>query len=253
MSRQKYVMGNWKMNGRHETLHALLQHIQSIQVPSNQEVVVFPPYVYLEKTAWELRNSHLKWGAQNISAYEDGAYTGEISGGMLKDVKCSYVLVGHSERRQYFAETDALLLQKITQALKVGLKPVLCVGETLTDYQGNQTQQKVLAQLESVLKSPSVLSMWNDIIIAYEPVWAIGAGLTPDPEKVRKVHRFIREAVAETSEAHGETLSLLYGGSVKATNAKQFFMMPEVDGLLVGGASLIGEEFKAICHAMTES
>lgn len=250
MTRQKYVMGNWKMNGSSQTIHALLQHIHSIKVPDNQHVVVFPPAIYIEKTSWELRNSQLKWGAQNLSEFEEGAYTGEVSAKMLKDLKCEYVLIGHSERRQYYSESDLLAFKKIQRALSAGLKPVLCVGETLEEYKNHRTKQKVLAQIESVLKSPEILANLDKIIIAYEPIWAIGTGLTADPHDVQKIHQFIRETFMDTDEQKGMQLSIVYGGSVKGSNARQLFAMPDIDGVLVGGASLVGGEFKEICHAM---
>ena len=250
MVRQRFVMGNWKMNGNTETLHALLQEIKSLQPAEGVTAVVFPPFVYLEKSAWELKHSHLKFGAQNVCQFDNGAYTGEISASMLKDMDCEYVLIGHSERRQYFNETNESILQKCVNSAKAGLRPVLCVGETLEEYNSHQTQQKVLVQLESVLKSPTLLPYLNLMIIAYEPVWAIGTGLTATPQQAQKVHGFIREVVAEVDETLALKMPILYGGSVKSSNAKQLFVMADIDGALVGGASLIGEEFRSICHAM---
>lgn len=250
MARQRFVMGNWKMNGTKDTVHALLQQIKSIQLAQGVNAVVFPSYVYLEKIAWELKHSQIKYGAQNVSEYDDGAYTGEISANMLKDMACEYVLIGHSERRQYFHETPEMVMQKFLKAVKAGLRPVLCVGETLQEHQSHQTEQKIWAQLESVLKSPATLQYLPSLIIAYEPVWAIGTGLTATPQEAQKVHGFIRELVSEVDEKLALDMPILYGGSVKASNAKQLFAMADIDGALVGGASLIGEEFQAICHAM---
>jgi len=251
MSRDKFVMGNWKMNGTKETVHALLHEISTLHLSSpHAHAVVFPPYVYLEKVAWECRHAMIKWGAQDVSPYENGAYTGEVSAPMLKDMGCEYVLIGHSERREYFGETNEMIAQKFLQAAKAGLRPVLCVGETLEDHRTHNTQQKVLAQLESVLKYPIALKYLPQLIVAYEPIWAIGTGLTATPDEAQRVHAFIREIAAECSKEFADHLSILYGGSVKASNAKALFAMPDIDGGLVGGASLVGEEFKSICHAM---
>ncbi len=250
MTRSRFVMGNWKMNGTKDTIHALLQQIKSIQLAAGVNAVVFPSYVYLEKVGWELKHSQIKYGAQNVSEYDDGAYTGEISAKMLKDTGCEYVLIGHSERREYFHETPEMILQKILKAAKAGLRPVLCVGETLQEHQSHHTEQKIWEQLKSVLKSSTALQYLPSLIIAYEPVWAIGTGLTATPQEVQKVHGYIRELVSEVDEKLASTMPILYGGSVKASNAKQLFTMPDVDGALIGGASLIGEEFRAICHAM---
>jgi triosephosphate isomerase len=250
MTRERFVMGNWKMNGSTATLQPLLEEIRSLQLPERATAVVFPPFVYIGKTARAFEHSALKFGAQDVSEFDKGAYTGEISAAMLKDMGCEYVLVGHSERRQHFGETAEHLLQKCIQAAKAGLRPVLCVGETLEEYNLQQTEQKVLVQLESVLKSPALLPYLNLIIIAYEPVWAIGTGLTATPQQAQKVHRFIRQTIAELDETLASTLPVLYGGSVKSSNAKQLFAMTDIDGALVGGASLIGEEFCSICQAL---
>jgi triosephosphate isomerase len=250
MSRQKFIMGNWKMNGTKESIHALLQQIKSIQLRNNIHAVVFPPYVYLEKVAWELRNSYLKWGAQNVSEHDDGAYTGEISIHMLKDLGCDYVIIGHSERRQYFHETPELIAKKFLKAAKAGIKTVLCVGETLEEHKSHETKQKILAQVESVLKYEASLEYLPSLIMAYEPVWAIGTGLTATPVEAQEIHQFIREIFSETDEKLALKLPILYGGSVKASNAKELFAMPDIDGALIGGASLMGEEFQAICHMM---
>lgn len=248
VSRQKFVMGNWKMHGNHEVNHALLEQIKSVQVPPSLQVVVFPPFVYIEKTSWELRNSKIQWGGQNVCAHEEGAYTGEVSAKMLKDLGCGYALIGHSERRQYFKETLEEILDKAICAAKAGLKPVLCVGETLAERHEKKTEQKILAQLESVIKSPQFFPYLSSLVIAYEPVWAIGTGLTATPDEAQKVHAFIREVVEEVDANLAKQISILYGGSIKSTNAKSLLSMPDIDGGLVGGASLIGEEFLKICH-----
>lgn len=252
--REKFVMGNWKMNGSQETIHALLTHIKSILIPNNERqqkhIVVFPAFVHLAKTAWMLRQTCLEWGGQNVSAYERGAYTGEISAEMLKDVDCRYVLVGHSERRQYFNETNSIIARKIFASVKAGIRPVLCVGETREDYEAKKTKEKVWAQLDPVLKCENVYPFLSSLMIAYEPVWAIGSGLTASPQHAQDVHKFIREIFADISDSLAGQIPIIYGGSVTAKNIAQIFAMPDIDGCLVGGASLRGEEFQAICHAM---
>ena len=248
MSRQTLIMGNWKMNGDKTTLHALIQHIKAIKPYPKSEVVVFPPYVYLEKAGWELRHSPISVGAQNLSQYDNGAYTGEISASMLVDVGCQYVLIGHSERRQLMGETNDIVARKFVKAVEAGLKPVLCVGETQEEHLAHRTEQIVLAQLESVLNLRAVAEYLPQMVIAYEPVWAIGTGLTATPLEAQKVHEMLREALREKNKALAEQVPIVYGGSVKASNAKHLFEMPDIDGALIGGASLNGEEFHAICH-----
>lgn len=248
MSRQKLIMGNWKMNGDKATLHALIQHIKAIKPYPNSEVVVFPPYVYLEKTAWELRNSSIQWGGQDVSQYDNGAYTGEISASMLVDIGCKYVLLGHSERRHLMGETDEMIAHKFIKAVQAGLKPVLCVGETQDERLSHRTEQIVLAQLESVLNLPAVADLLPQMVIAYEPVWAIGTGLTATPLEAQKVHVMLREALREKNKTLADHVPIIYGGSVKSSNAKHLFEMPDIDGALIGGASLNGEEFHDICH-----
>ncbi|MDX2163876.1 MAG: triose-phosphate isomerase [Gammaproteobacteria bacterium] len=240
-------MGNWKMNGDRTTLHALVQHIKGIKPVADSEIVVFPPFVYIEKVAYELRNSPISVGGQNLSQDENGAHTGEISAEMLVDVGCKYVLIGHSECRQR-GETGETLQHKFIKAVLAGLKPVLCVGETQAQRLEHKTEQIVLAQLESVLNLPAVASFLPQMTVAYEPVWAIGTGLTATPQEAQKVHEMLRGAIREKDKTLAEKISILYGGSVKGNNAQHLFEMPDIDGALIGGASLNGEEFKTICH-----
>jgi triosephosphate isomerase len=247
MPRQKLIMGNWKMNGDKTTLHALVQHIKGIKPIAHSEIVVFPPYVYIEQVAHELKNSPISVGGQNLSQDENGAHTGEISAQMLVDVGCKYVLIGHSECRQR-GETEEMLQHKFIKASQVGLKPVFCVGETQEEHLQHRTEQIVLAQLESVLNLRAVSGFLPQMVVAYEPVWAIGTGLTATPQEAQKVHVMLREAIREKDKTLAEKISIVYGGSVKASNAKQLFEMPDIDGALIGGASLNGEEFKTICH-----
>lgn len=250
MSRPKLIMGNWKMNGDKTTLHALTQHIKAIKPRPHSEIVVFPPYVYIEKTGWELRNTGIHLGAQDVSVYDNGAYTGEISAAMLADIGCKYVLIGHSERRHVMGETNEQVTHKFIKAVQAGLKVVLCVGETQDQRLKHLTEQIVLAQLESVLNLRALADFMSQLVIAYEPVWAIGTGLTATPQEAQKVHALLREAVREKDKKLAETISIIYGGSVKASNVKHLFEMPDIDGVLVGGASLNGEEFHEICHAV---
>jgi len=251
MSRDKFVMGNWKMNGTKETVHALLHEISTLHLSSpHAHAVVFPPYVYLEKVAWECRHAMIKWGAQDVSPYENGAYTGEVSAPMLKDMGCEYVLIGHSERREYFGETNEMIAQKFLQAAKAGLRPVLCVGETLEDHRTHNTQQKVLAQLESVLKYPIALKYLPQLIVAYEPIWAIGTGATASAEQAQEMHEYIRDQIAiHYAKIISEETRILYGGSIKADNAKSLFSQQDVDGGLVGGSSLNAGTFLEIIKA----
>lgn len=248
MSRQKLIMGNWKMNGDKASLHALVQHIKGIKPAAHSEIVVFPPYVYIEKMAYELRNSPISVGGQNLSQDQNGAHTGEISAEMLLDVGCQYVLIGHSECRQR-GETEEVLQHKFIKAVQAGLKPVLCVGETQEEHLQHRTEQIVLAQLESMLNLRAVASFLPQMIVAYEPVWAIGTGLTATPKEAQHVHAMLRETLREHDSVLND-VPIVYGGSVKASNAKQLFEMPDIDGALVGGASLNGEEFKSICQVM---
>ncbi len=247
MPRQKLIMGNWKMNGDKTTLHALVQHLKGIKPVEHSEVVVFPPYIYIEKVAHELRSSPISIGGQNLSQDNNGPHTGEISAEMLVDVGCQYVLIGHSECRQR-GETEEMLQHKFIKAAQAGLKPVLCVGETQEQHLRHLTEQIVLAQLESVLNLRAVAGFLPQMVVAYEPVWAIGTGLTATPKEAQTVHAMLREALREKDKALAEIIPIVYGGSVKASNAKQLFEMPDIDGALIGGASLVGEEFHSICH-----
>lgn len=250
--RKKIIAANWKMNGCLEKnsalLDAVLQAISSGDWPKgNRECLICPPAVYLAQVSHFLKNTPIQWGAQNMSEYESGAYTGEISADMLKDFGCRYVLVGHSERRTLFSESSERVAQKFLQAKKKGLIPVLCVGETQAERQSCQTEAVIGAQIDAVLKAAGTDKegdIWENAVIAYEPVWAIGTGLTATPEQAQEVHAWIREKTG------AENLSILYGGSVKASNAQALFEKTDIDGALVGGASLIAEEFVAIMQAM---
>jgi triosephosphate isomerase len=247
MSRQKFVMGNWKMNGSHASVHALLQEIKGLRPETNTEVVVFPPFVFLEKACWELRNSHLRLGAQNISEFTNGPYTGEVSAAMVKGAGCHYVLIGHSERRQIMHETNEMIVQKCLRAVEADLRPVLCVGETKQQYEQKMTAKIVLAQLQSVLNLRDLRPYLSRLIVAYEPVWAIGTGLTATPHQAQEVHQLLRQTLID-DEPRLASIPIVYGGSVKVNNVKTLLAMPDIDGVLIGGASLNGQEFQEICH-----
>ncbi len=244
--RKKIVAGNWKMNGLAETVQELSNAVADIQ--ARCEIVVFPPFVYLLTVIDMLRNTPVRVGAQNCATALLGAYTGEVSAPMLKDISCRYVLVGHSERRSLYGETDAIVAEKFMMVQQVGLTPMLCVGETRAEREAGKTFAVIQAQLDAVLQTAGV-SAFARAVIAYEPVWAIGTGLTATPEQAQEVHAKIREHIGAIDGKIADSLPILYGGSVKADNATALFTMPDIDGGLVGGASLDAAAFAKICHA----
>ncbi|MGA9853895.1 MAG: triose-phosphate isomerase [Gammaproteobacteria bacterium] len=247
--RQFLVAGNWKMNGTRESTAQLVHAIlQDAELPAKAEVVICPPFVYLTEIARLVKGSALVLGAQDMCAEDNGAYTGEISGSMLRDVDCRYVIVGHSERRSLFAEDDALVARKFMAALKAKLTPILCVGETLDQRQRSETHAVIMRQLSAVLDAAGNHA-FEQAVVAYEPVWAIGTGKTATPAQAQEVHALIRAVISARDARIGSALRLLYGGSVKASNAAELFRMPDIDGGLVGGASLEAYEFLAICAA----
>lgn len=246
--RRKLVAANWKMNGDKAANSALLSaFVQGIDTQS-VDAVVFPPAVYLDQVASALATSGIRYGLQNVHAAEKGAYTGEVSLGMVKDFAADYVLVGHSERRELFAESDSVVAEKVRAALATGVVPMLCVGETLAEREADQTEAVVGRQLQAVLDVVGI-NAFEAIVIAYEPVWAIGTGKTASPEQAQAVHAFIRSLLAQASESVAGKCRVLYGGSVKASSAQELFQQPDIDGGLVGGASLLADEFVAICQA----
>ncbi len=239
MRRTRLVAGNWKMHGSRASNQALLDALlEEIGVPAGAECAVCPPFPYLQQVAERLRGTPIAWGAQNVSEHAQGAYTGEVSAAMLREFGCRYVIVGHSERRQLYGETDAQVAAKFAAARGAGLTPILCVGETLQERDAGRTQEVVARQLDEVLKKTS----FEDAVLAYEPVWAIGTGRTATPQQAQEVHAFLRTRLSTASR-------ILYGGSVKAQNAAAIFAMPDVDGGLIGGASLAATEFLAIVKA----
>ena len=247
--RIKFVAGNWKMNGNLAANRALLDSLVEllVRIPALKSAVC-PPYPYLAQVQQVFSGSGVAWGAQNVSQFEGGAYTGEVSGAMLVDFGCRYVIVGHSERRTIFGESNDLVAQKYEAALKAGLTPILCVGETLAQREAGSTEGTVAAQLDAVLERSGIQSFAH-AVVAYEPVWAIGTGRTATPGQAQAVHAFIRERLATKDATVGANVQVLYGGSVKGGNAGELFAMPDIDGGLIGGASLDPEEFAVICRA----
>jgi triosephosphate isomerase len=246
--RRKFVAGNWKMHGNLVDNDALLTGILAGIGEVKAEVAVCVPFPYLAQAKAKLAGSKVAWGAQNLSQYAKGAYTGEVSALMLNDFECKYVIVGHSERRALYGESDAIVAEKYAAAQTAGLVPILCVGETLEEREAGITEQVVGRQLDAVLNKSGVISLAN-AVIAYEPVWAIGTGKTATPEQAQAVHAFIRAKIRALDADVAEHLIIQYGGSVKASNAAELFAQPDIDGGLIGGASLNAEEFLAICRA----
>lgn len=249
--RQQLIAGNWKMHGTQASASKLVSEIlQSLDLPIAREVLLCPPFVLLPGVARAIQDSALVLGAQNLCAEEGGAFTGEVSGSMLRDCGCRYVIVGHSERRTLYSESDLLVARKFMAAQRAGLIPILCVGESLEERKCDQTRAVVIRQLQAVLDAAGIAA-FGQTAIAYEPVWAIGTGNTATPEQAQEVHALIRTSLADRDAKIAASIRLLYGGSVKASNAAALFHMPDIDGGLVGGASLEAREFVAICRAGT--
>jgi triosephosphate isomerase len=247
--RVKLVAGNWKMNGNLASSQALLAAIlPRIAGLDRARYAVCVPYPYLGAARQALKGSSVALGAQDLSQFDDGAYTGAVSGAMLADCGCRYVIVGHSERRSVFGERNETVALKYAQAVRHRLTPILCVGETLAEREAGATEAVVARQLDAVIERCGVAALAQGAI-AYEPVWAIGTGRTATPQQAQAAHAFIRGRIAAADRRAAENLVILYGGSVKAGNAAQLFAMADVDGGLVGGASLVAEEFVAICAA----
>ena len=247
--RTQLVAGNWKMNGSLASNQALVQALVPALAPlTGAQYAVCVPYPYLAQVERALRGSSIALGAQNVCQFDAGAYTGEVSGAMVAELGCRYAIVGHSERRGLFGETDEVVALKFAAAQKSGLIPILCVGETLKERESGITEAVVARQLDAVVKHCGVAALEKSVV-AYEPVWAIGTGKTASPQQAQAVHAFIRGRIAGSDRGLAEGLRLLYGGSVKAANAAELFAMPDVDGGLIGGASLAADEFTAICRA----
>ncbi|HEX8873984.1 MAG TPA: triose-phosphate isomerase [Nitrosospira sp.] len=247
--RLKLVAGNWKMHGGTVQNRSLLSAILAgTEALGGTDVAVCVPYPYLPQVQSLLQGTHISWGAQNVSQYDKGAYTGEISAAMLTDFNCHYVIVGHSERRALYGEDSHTVALKFKAAQAAGLTPVLCIGETLDQREAGITEQVVAEQLDAVTELMGINALTRSVL-AYEPVWAIGTGKTATPAQAQDVHAFIRGRIAARSPEVAAGLQILYGGSVKANNAAELFDMPDIDGGLIGGASLIADEFIAICRA----
>ena len=252
--RKTLIAGNWKMHGSLTSIESLVNGIKSQLDNSWQsDVLVCPPSIYIDKTLQLTADSPIKVGGQNLSEQEQGAFTGEISGDMLQDLGADFVLVGHSERRSLYHESNELVAKKFAKALEQGLTPVLCVGETLEEREKGTTMKVVQAQIDAVLdfygnsETATGLDKLGQGVIAYEPVWAIGTGVTASPEQAQEVHAAIRGYLAESDPAVAEQVQILYGGSMKAANAEELLAQNDIDGGLIGGASLKADEFIAIC------
>ncbi|MGB2681003.1 MAG: triose-phosphate isomerase [Candidatus Competibacter sp.] len=247
--RRKLVAGNWKMNGSAENIRGLLQGIRDGAAGvSAVELAVFSPFVYLAQVQQQLHGSAVAWGAQTLSEHASGAYTGEVAGPMLKDFGCAYAIVGHSERRTLYGESDQAVANKFAAARKVGIKPILCVGETLEEREKGITESVVERQLKAVLDLEGI-GAFGEAVIAYEPVWAIGTGKTATSAQAQDVHAFIRAKLAALDAKVAGQTRILYGGSMKAANAGELLAMADIDGGLIGGASLEAKEFLAIAKA----
>jgi len=248
--RRPLVAGNWKMHGSRAEAGRLICELISIAAGGGAaDIVVCPPFVYLAEAGQRLRGNAILLGAQDVCAEDIGAHTGEVSASMLADVGCRFVIVGHSERRALYGEDDALVARKFAAVLRQGLVPILCVGESLEERERSATHEVVTRQLAAVLGIAGIAG-FGAAVVAYEPVWAIGTGRTATPEQAQEVHALIRGRIAEKDATIAASLRVLYGGSVKASNAAELFAKPDVDGGLIGGASLKADEFGRICAAV---
>ncbi|MEJ1297135.1 MAG: triose-phosphate isomerase [Candidatus Sedimenticola sp. (ex Thyasira tokunagai)] len=247
--RQPLVAGNWKMNGSRESIKILLDGLKAGQAEVKvAEIAVCAPAVYISDTQNQLQGTPVVWGGQDLSTETSGAYTGEIAASMLLDFGCKYVIIGHSERRAYHGESDELVAKKYATARAAGLVPILCVGETLEEREQGITEEVVARQLDAVIELEGAAAL-ADGVVAYEPVWAIGTGMTATPEQAQDVHAFIRSRVAAKDGAVADGLRILYGGSMKPGNAEELIAKADIDGGLIGGAALNAEDFLAICSA----
>ena len=245
-SRRKLVVGNWKMHGSHPANAELLAGVLAAR-PFTGDVAVSVPFPYLAETAVSLAGSDIRWGAQDCSAKDVGAYTGEVSATMLAEFGCRYAIVGHSERRAMHGETDQLVADKAQAALKHGVTPIVCVGETLAQREAGETAAVVKRQLSAVIHTLAHCA--GEMVVAYEPVWAIGTGLSATPQQAQEVHQLLR-AQLHAATPRADQMTILYGGSVKPDNAVALFSQADIDGALVGGAALKCADFVAICRAM---
>jgi triosephosphate isomerase len=247
--RSKVVVGNWKLNGGLRDNEALLGALLA-EIPPKSPVAcaVCVPYPYLAQVRGLLEGSGIAWGSQDVSRFDKGAYTGEVSGAMLREFGCRYAIVGHSERRSIFGESDAVVVEKHAAARRAGLTPIFCVGETLEERERGQTEAVLARQLDALLHKEGAAAVGAGIV-AYEPVWAIGTGKTATSVQAQEAHAFLRGRIGAQDKAVAANVAILYGGSVKGSNAAELFAMPDVDGGLVGGASLVAQDFVAIRQA----
>lgn len=247
--RTPLVAGNWKMNGTLEANAALLAEVvKGAGTFGRAQVAVCVPFPYLAQTKTLLAATPVSWGSQNVSQHTQGAYTGEVSCTMLKDFGCRYAIVGHSERRSLYGEDDALVAAKTKAVLAAGLTPIVCVGESLAERESGVTADVVRRQLAAVIDAVGASGIAKSVV-AYEPVWAIGTGKTATPEQAQEVHALIRAQVGQSDAGVAQRLQILYGGSVKGSNARELFAQPDIDGGLIGGAALVAQDFLAICAA----
>lgn len=247
--RQVLVAGNWKMNGSRESIRSLLDGVKAGMGDVNSaEVAVCAPAIYIPLVEELLGGSAVSWGGEDLSVHESGAYTGEIAASMLNDFHCKYVIIGHSERRTYHNESDELVADKYEAAMNAGLVPIFCIGETLDEREQGITNEVVARQVDAVINKLGVAALARGVI-AYEPVWAIGTGKTATPEQAQEVHAFIRSRIAASDAAVAEGVQILYGGSMNAGNASDLLSQSDIDGGLIGGASLKADDFLAIAKA----
>lgn len=247
--RRSLILGNWKMNGTRSSAESLAQGIVAGLGADVADIAICVPYVFLLEIGQVVKNTRLALGAQNVADKPSGAYTAEISASMLKEFSCKYALVGHSERRTYYGDTDQSVAARFCQAQEQSIIPVLCIGETLAEREQNKTFDVLTTQLDAVVNMAGI-GAFNNAVIAYEPVWAIGTGLTATDNQAQEAHKFIRDYLAAKDQTVSEKIQILYGGSAKPDNAKGLFAMPDIDGGLIGGASLDAESFLKIYHSV---
>lgn len=248
--RRPLVAGNWKLNGTLTSIRLLLDSIiAGVDSRARAEIAVCPPFVYLSEVQAKIANTAIASGAQDVSDQDSGAFTGEVAADMLREFDVRYCIVGHSERRHVYGESDALTAQKFVAAQRANITPMLCIGELLEEREQDMTGQVVRRQLDAVLELAGIVA-FKRAVIAYEPVWAIGTGKTATPEQAQAVHAGVRAHLASLDDRIAQQVRILYGGSVKADNARELFSQPDIDGGLIGGASLNAQEFLKICSAV---
>jgi triosephosphate isomerase len=249
MMRQSLVVGNWKMNGTRASAELLVKDIIAGLGSNNSGIAVCAPYIYLPGIGELVKNTRLALGAQNVADKPSGAFTGEISAAMLSEFDCKYAIVGHSERRTYYGDTNESVAARFCQAQEKGIIPILCVGETLEQREEDLTFSVINEQLDAVINLAGIAT-FDNAVVAYEPVWAIGTGRTATDEQAQEVHQYIRKYIAAQDQAIADKIQIIYGGSAKPENAKGLFAMPDIDGGLIGGASLDAESFLKIYHSI---